>query len=76
MVDHTQTLLIQQKTIEQQQILLIKKITYATTALNHEKVGKYLERSTEIKHLIGKYNQKKINVPSKKDNCKKIEKTM
>ena len=45
-----------------------------TVALNHEKMGKHAERITKIKAFINKYKSKKINVPSEKDDWKKIEK--
>ena len=43
-------------------------------ALSHSQIGKNPERITRIKPFINKYNWKKINFLSKKDDWKKIEK--
>ena len=45
-----------------------------TIALNHEKIKKDLQRITKVKPFINKYNWVRINVPSEKNDCKKIEK--
>ena len=46
----------------------------ATVALNHEEIGKNLQRISKMKPFINKYNWKGINYPSGKDDWKKFEK--
>ena len=41
-------------------------------ALNYEKIKKYPQRITKIKPFINKYKLEGLNVPSKKDDWKKI----
>ena len=43
-------------------------------ALNHEKIGKDLQRTSKIKPFINKYNWKDIEFPSHLKDCKKFEK--
>ena len=64
---------------KQQSILSIKKYNkytqYAVTvALNYEEIKKDPRRITKIKHFVNNYNREGINIPSKKDDWKKIEK--
>ena len=45
-----------------------------TVALNHKEKGKHPVRIIRIKPGINKYNWKRINEPSEKDDWKKFEK--
>ena len=44
-----------------------------TVALNYEQAGDHPERISKNKPLLGKYNWKEINFPSKSKNWKKFE---
>ena len=44
-------------------------------ALNYEEIKKDPQRTTEIKSFINKYNWKKMNVPSQKDDWKEFGRT-
>ena len=45
-----------------------------TVALNHEEIGKDVERIAKIKSLIKRYKWEGINLPSEKDDWEKFEK--
>ena len=45
---------------------------HVPVALNHEEIGKQLERMSKIKPLIDKYNWKDINYPSGRKRLVKI----
>ena len=45
-----------------------------TVALNHEEIGKALQRITKIKPFINKHNWEEKSFPSRKDDWKKFEK--
>ena len=52
-----------------------KYVQYVVTvALNYQEIKKDRQRITKIKPFINKYNQEGINLPSEKDDWKKIEK--
>ena len=52
-----------------------KCFQYALTfVLNHKEIRKHSERITKIKPLINKYNWKRINFSSEKDDQKNFEK--
>ena len=53
-----------------------KYFQYAiTVALNHQNIGKYLERISNIKHFINQYNLKGLDFPAHhKEDDEKLEK--
>ena len=76
-MDDIQTVLIGLKTIKTTKNPIYKKdnkyLQYAVAVLlNHEEIGKNPERITKNKPFVIKYSWEGINLPSEKENVRKI----
>ena len=73
-MDHISILLIGKKQKKQQEILSICFLQAVIVTLNYKEIKKGLQRMTKIKPFIDKCNWEGINIPSGKDDWKKLEK--
>ena len=76
-MDDIQTVLIGLKTKKTTKNPIYKKdnkyLQYAVAVpLNHEEIGKIFERITKNKPFVIKYSWEGINLPSEKENVRKI----